>query len=419
MEEVILGVIMNEMAMAVKNLGRNTKRTVLTLLTISVGLTALMILGGYYEYNYWGLKESLIRSQLGHIQIYPEGYRKFRDSDPYNSALADLQGLTAFLENLPGVAVVSPHQIFWGVVDAGPGGSSLVEVRGVLPEKENIINTFFTYKSGRDLSVRDPLGAEIGKTLAQNLKLEPKADFYLSTITPQGEQNVLMLRTQGVIGSYSQDFDARILRVPLETAKGLTGFSGVQELIILLKDENRLAETMEAIRTKSAALGWNLEVTSWQDHAGYYLQVVEFYGGYFRIMLFIVTLVSFFSTFNALLMAFFERITEVGTLRSFGAPNTSIARMMVLEGLVLGFAGTLGAYGFSGILVLIITFMGGVPMPPPPGLTTSVSVMIRLSPGLFLLAGVIGLSVPLLASVFPIIKTLRMPILDQIRFNER
>ena len=338
MEEVILGVIMNEMAMAVKNLGRNTKRTVLTLLTISVGLTALMILGGYYEYNYWGLKESLIRSQLGHIQIYPEGYRKFRDSDPYNSSIEDLHGLTAFLENLPGVAVVSPHQIFWGVVDAGPGGSSLVEVRGVLPEKENIINTFFTYKSGRDLSVRDPLGAEIGKTLAQNLKLEPKADFYLSTITPQGEQNVLMLRTQGVIGSYSQDFDARILRVPLETAKGLTGFSGVQELIILLKDENRLAETMEAIRTKSAALGWNLEVTSWQDHAGYYLQVVEFYGGYFRIMLFIVTLVSFFSTFNALLMAFFERITEVGTLRSFGAPNTSIARMMVLEGLVLGFA---------------------------------------------------------------------------------
>ena len=45
--------------------------------------------------------------------------------------------------------------------------------------------------------------------------------------------------------------------------------------------------------------------------------------------------------------------------------------------------------------------------------------MIRLSPGLFLLAGIIGLSVPLLASVFPIIKTLRMPILDQIRFNER
>lgn len=410
---------MRDLSMAIRNLGRNTRRTILTLLTIAAGLSSLMILGGYYEYNYWGLRESLIRSQLGHLQIYPQGYREARDADPYHSALPDQKELEKFLSSLEEVQVVSPHLLFWGVADAGQGRSALVEVRGVLPEQENLINTFFTYKNGRDMTSRAPLGAELGRSLADNLKISSGEEFFLTAVDPRGQQNSLLLQTQGVIGSYSQDFDARVLRVPLQTAQELTGFPGVQEIILLLKNDSLQESVREKIRAEAGRRGWALEVTQWQDHAGYYLQVVEFYGGYFRIMLFIVAVVSFFSTFNALLMAFFERITEVGTLRSFGAPGAAIVRMMLLEGLVLGAAGTMGAMVLTVLLSGLIGLMGGIPMPPPPGLTTSVAVMIRLTPGLFILAGALGLSVPLLASIVPIIRTLRMEVLDQIRFNER
>lgn len=404
--------------LSLRNLLRKPKRTGLTLATIIVSLSTLMILGGYYEYNYWGLRESFIRSQLAHIQVYPKAYLDNRDVNPYRYSLPQDEAFLEFFDSLAEVQIASPRVIYWAVLEGSEDASELIEVRGVIPERENLVNTFFTYKRGHDLSSRFPHGAELGKSLAESLNVRPGDDFFLSVVQESGAHNYDSFTARSVIGSYSSEFDARILRIPMEAAQHLAGFYGYQELVLLLSKDAAIAEVVAVIQARAERAEWDLHVTTWEEHAGYYAQVVSFYGGYFKIIFIIVGVLSFFSIFNALLMAYFERITELGTLRSFGMPQSVLVRIMLLEGVWLGIAGTLGAYVCTLVLAAVTNAVGGIPMPPPPGLTTSVDVMIRLTPNLFVTSAALGICISVFASILPICKTLSMSIMDQIHYNE-
>ncbi len=59
---------------AFRNVFRNTRRTALTVLVISFGVTALIVSGGFFSYNFDGLRETTIRNGVGHLQIASERY---------------------------------------------------------------------------------------------------------------------------------------------------------------------------------------------------------------------------------------------------------------------------------------------------------------------------------------------------------
>ena len=64
------------------NVLRNSRRTLITVLAIVFGCVSLIVFGGFVESMYQGLRESMIRSNLGHIQIYKKGYSEFGNIDP-------------------------------------------------------------------------------------------------------------------------------------------------------------------------------------------------------------------------------------------------------------------------------------------------------------------------------------------------
>ncbi|TAH50611.1 MAG: ABC transporter permease [Treponema sp.] len=402
-------------SLALRNVLRNKRRTLLTMAGIVAGTVSILLLGGYYEYNYWGLRESFIRSQYAHVQITKKGYWAKQEQDPFAFMIPRSPDLVALLESQGEVETVSAHLNYFGILDTASGDSELVMVRGVDPERENGINTFFTRKSGRDLVAGDLGFAELGLALARKANLDVGSDFSLSTVSSDGAQNALPLKVKGMIGSYSADFDSKILRIPLETAQILAGADGVQEIVVLLKDTDKTASFRNRILPLLREKGWDLEVTTWDQHAGYYAQVVQFYGGYFRLILMIVIVVVFFSTLNTMIMSIFERIAEVGTLRSFGTGRLLILAQFLCEGGVLGLAGTAAGVILAFVGALVIRLAGGIPMPPPPGLTTSVAVQIMITPHNVAVACLIGVGVPLIASLLPSVHMVRTQIIDQIR----
>ncbi|MCX7656073.1 FtsX-like permease family protein [Treponema sp. J25] len=402
-------------SLAFRNVFRNKRRSLLTMVGIVAGTASILIMGGYYEYNYWGLRESFIRSQYAHIQVAKKGYWAQKEQDPYAFVIPHFEELIALLESQNEVEAVSPHFNFFGVLHTREGISELVMIRGVDPDRENKLNTFFTRKVGKDLHVNDIEFAELGIQLAQRTNLSVNDEFSLSTVAADGSYNALPLKVKGMIGSYSADFDAKILRVPLKTAQILAGIEGVQEIAILLKDTEKTVFFRDKIIKLLAEKGWDLEVTSWDQHAGYYAQVVQFYGGYFRLILMVVMVVMFFSTLNTMIMSVFERIAEIGTLRSFGASRSLILFQFMAEGSVLGIGGTIIGIVFAFIGAAIIYVSGGIPMSPPPGLTTNVFVQIMITPSLIAMACFIGIGIPLLASCIPSIHVIRTEIIDQIR----
>ena len=65
-----------------RNVLRHRRRSLVTLLAVVSGVGGVVVFGGFVEANYTGLRESVIRSQYGHLQVYRAGYQAFYARDP-------------------------------------------------------------------------------------------------------------------------------------------------------------------------------------------------------------------------------------------------------------------------------------------------------------------------------------------------
>ena len=103
---------------------------------------------------------------------------------------------------------------------------------------------------------------------------------------------------------------------------------------------------------------------------------------------------AFFTILNTLLMNVGERRRQLAVLRAIGATRRQLIRMLLLEGLTMGFAGTiLGSAAGLGGAYLLTRSMGQVYATAMPALR------ITLAP--FIFAAVLGPGVSLLAMFIP------------------
>src|SRR5438445_432121 len=86
--------------LALRNVFRNRRRTLITLAAMGFGAAAIIVFGGFVHSIYFGVRESTIRSQVGHIQIYRKGYSDKGNLAPYDYLITDYAGLRAELLKL-------------------------------------------------------------------------------------------------------------------------------------------------------------------------------------------------------------------------------------------------------------------------------------------------------------------------------
>ena len=53
--------------LSLRNIFRNARRTAITVFSIVVGFAAMACFGGFIQFSFEGLRESTIRTQLGHL----------------------------------------------------------------------------------------------------------------------------------------------------------------------------------------------------------------------------------------------------------------------------------------------------------------------------------------------------------------
>ena len=105
--------------LAVLNTLRNGRRSIITILSIAVGCAALASFGAFINFTFEGLRETTIRTQLGHMQIYADGYWDNRVSDPGSVMITDVAPLEAMLEDIDGVSSVTHRVTFSGIGGVG------------------------------------------------------------------------------------------------------------------------------------------------------------------------------------------------------------------------------------------------------------------------------------------------------------
>ena len=387
---------------------------------VAFGVVAMVLASAFVEWVLWAMRETTIRSHVGHLQVAKAGYRELGTANPHAYLLRPDPNLRSALEQLPGALVVAPRVEFSGIVSLGDATLSFAG-EGVDPEREvamqrtlRLPRAGVNVVSGQDLAAGERNVALLGEGLAANLGAKVGNTVVLVANTASGGINAVEVKVTGIFSTISKAYDDSAIRVPVQTARALLRVEGDHRLLVVLDQTERAGPALLALRAKLEAS--KIEITPWYELTDFYNKTAELFAKQTAVVKVIIAVIIVLGISNTMMMSTLERTGEIGTSMALGVPRRRILGQFLTEGAVLGVLGgvigvTLGALGATVISAI------GIPMPPPPGQSWGYTGEMRLTASILGGAFTLAVLTTVVASVYPAWKASRLLIVDALRFN--
>jgi len=344
---------------AVRNLSRYKRRTLLTSSLIAIGVMFVLVfiaVSGSFKYIMIG---QITDSMLGHLQVHKRGYVASIDSLPLTlnlSAKAE-EKLEKTMESIPEIESFSPRIKFGGMFSNFIETTN-VRVNGVDPEKEiATVPLFLSRIKQGEKSIKEG-EILIPELLANGMKTKVGDTVVVIATNRDGSVNGKQFVVGGIIESvtgpggrdgYMHIKDAmEVLR--LEERE-------ISEVAVRLKDfdklnavSNRLDEMLsEELNKEGKPI---FDVRTWEKLSPFYnvARMIDVMTFFIKLMLIAIVLVSIM---NVMIMAVFERIREIGTISAIGTMPKKILSLFLIEGFSLGVLGAV----VGNILALGVVFL--------------------------------------------------------------
>lgn len=399
-----------------RSLFRQKRRTLITLIVITFGIGCLLLTVGHTTYIDWGLRESTIHSETGHLQVF---HPEFFDKEEETILQYGLENHDSFARELYGldeVQLVQARIDLMGLISNGDKSVACVG-QGVDPEAEKKLRTLFTASGAAFDSLiayqHEDDCIVLGRGLARSLNAKTGDWLTLLSTTADGALNALDVRVVDTFSSSSSEYDKRAIMLPLVSAQRLLNTSKVQKLIVTIDKTERTDVLFEQLASLANEKEYPIALKKWHEQAQYYHQVRQFFGqitGFISVVLFIIV---FFSTSNTIVMSIVERTREIGTLLSVGTSHIQTVKMFFFEGLFVGLIGGVFSMVFAYFVSLGIN-AADIQLPPPPGLTDGYPLAIRNEMGFYSQVFVVTLLVTTVSSLGPAFRVTRMKIVDAL-----
>jgi putative ABC transport system permease protein len=399
--------------LALRNILRQKSRTAMTLAAIVFGVAGLILTGGFVADVLTQLGEATIHSQLGHVQVFREGFYEKGSRSPEKYIIEDADQIARFAAKMPEADTVLQRIRFTGLLNNGKADWAIMG-EGVEPDKENHLGTFVRITAGRQLKDEDTSGVLIGDGVAKALALKPGDAVTLIMNTADGALNTTELNVVGVFQSFSKDFDTRAVRIPIDAARSLVSREGANSIVLLLHRTEDTALVKNLLIPRLQSLGF--DIRDWVELSDFYAKTVELYRTQFGVLQWIVLIMVLLSVFNTVNMSVFERVGEFGTLMALGNTRGYVFRLVMVENVMLGLFGAVVGVMLGIAVALAITEVG-IPMPPPPNSNVAYTASIRVLPDTVMLAFLVGVGATLAAALLPARRVSRTPIVDALRYN--
>ena len=407
-------------AIALRNLARNRRRTLLSLLIVAAGTIGTLLTAGFIRFSFEGLREAIIHGGIGHIEVVPRSDIAESGSSAERPGLPGMTGwqdLQSEIEAIPHVLAAGAVVQFTGMISKGERSAAVLAVAGE-PGRERRMRFEVKLRGGEGLPDAPPSEGDdavlLGTALARNLGAGTGDVLTLLGITTDGTLNALDLRVTGLITTGLQDVDTRIVRMHLASAQRLLGTPNITSLVVGLDDTSRTPEVEAALERRFRGREPSLAVVDWKTRAPFYGQVESLYLGIFWFLGSVIFVLVCLSTSNTLMMSVMERVREIGTLLAIGTSRAQVAVIVLFEALWLGLLGAL-AGDLLGITLVAGINVLGIQMPPPPGATGGIELRLATAPGDFAATVALMLVILGIAAAVPVGISVRLRIADALR----
>jgi len=461
--------MMRTLSLALRNLLRNSRRSLTTLLAMIIGICAILLFGGYSRNVILAMQTGYVQLN-GHYQIQRKDYFLYGSGNPAAYGISDYQHIIDLVKRDPVLApmltVVTPKLQLSGIAgNFAAGVSKTVIASGIMVEEQNQMRTWDDYGS---MNFRRPLALTgtsadaviIGTGVARMLQLcgtlkvpncsqpsvKPPAEgpqapdditalsaleqshsqsSSASTIemlaaNTKGAPNVASLNVVKAENQGLKEFDDIFLMMHLPQAQRLI-FGGSQPQVTAIQIQLQHTDQMPAAKARldsllaSSLKDASLELQDFQTLSPIYGQTIQFFNSVFGFIATLIGVIVLFTVGNTMSMAVVERTVEIGTLRAMGQRRSGIRRLFVSEGMLLGVIGA-----FAGILIaLLIAHLinnSGFTWTPP-GYVYAYPLKVRVwGDNVLIFCSAIGLTVVAIISAWwPANRASKMMIVDALR----
>lgn len=402
---------------ALRNVLKNRRRSLITVLAIAFGFMAVAMFKGYVHQAYEKISLAVVFREIpGHLAVFKEGFLSEGRIRPESFLFTadEAAALTEVILRMPEVLWVGEKLELTGLISNGDV-STIFLSDALDPAKEEELLGHYGY---RQIPERSPLPVDrpdailVGDGLMDLLKLRPEDGVVLMTTTQHGQMNAADATVVGTRATFSDELSDKYAKLPLGLAKDLYDVSGCDRLCVLTTRFSDLHPIRERLREAASGLGMAVEIKTWDELSQYYQKAKDFLDVVFFFLFCITGIIVVMGTVNTMSMAVYERTREIGTLRAIGLKPRGVLALFSLEGAILGIFGGLAGLGLTALGRLAvaaaqITYR-------PPGVGEDILIEVDLVPEVLLVSGVSFVLLSISAAVLPARRAARQPIVDAL-----
>jgi len=412
---------MMTLSLAVRNLLRNRRRSLATLLAMAIGSTSILLFGGYSTNINYTMHTEYVQSG-GHLQIQHRDFYLYGSGNPTAYGIADYTQIIAAIKGdevlKDMVLVATPTLQFGGIAgNYAASVSRTIVGNGFVAEDINRMRQWndFQLRTGsppfalvgaaadaaivgtgvaRVLQLCDALkitrcpapqkevksdAASLPDDIAQLSLQETPSDSAAAAPNPRrievlagnarGTPNVASLE---VIRAEEQGFkeldEVYIMMHLAQTQQLIYGKSEpkVTSIILQLRHSNHIEAAQQRLAPILAKFSNTqpLAVLDFRTLNPFYVQTIQLFDTIFGFIFTLIGAIVLFTVSNTMNTAVVERTVEIGTLRAIGLRRAGIRRLFVTEGALLGLTGAVLGVVLALVLSGIANQIGLTWLPP-------------------------------------------------------
>lgn len=340
--------------LAIRNLLRNRRRTVLTMITVAFAVLFLNVwdsmLRGLETQSY----HNLIQYQTAHAKVYEEAWFELKEELPLDRSLEHPSSLLERIRTVPGVEAAVPRIVFQAHLS---DGRDQIPVQGLAIETAGSDSDVFRVPeavvAGSYLPP-DGEGLLLGSGLARLFDAEPGDWMTVLVRTRTGVWDARDIQVTGVVTTGNPSIDQNSFLMGMEPARAMLDMEGrATELAIRFQGTARERAVLDRVEAAFAS-DPELLVAGWREQESSFIALTEGKRGGGMVAMAIFVIVALVGVANTMLLAAFERTQEMGMLLAMGMRRSSVRRLFLLEGALTGLGA--GALGAAVALIPIVYF---------------------------------------------------------------
>jgi len=412
---------MNDLALAARNLLRNRRRSIATMLALAIGTAAILLFGGYSKNIDYSMQTAYVRTG-GHLQIQHSDFFHFGSGDPTAYGISAYEKISEAIRKDsvlgPMVYVVTPILQFGGIAgNYSKGVSRTIAGLGLRAQDQRRMRDWDDFDLqlifppsplersqadaaiigtglARVLHLCEPLklsdcpeGLQPGKAQGEALPDDiaqlsaneaaataPTKSNTSNTIevlasNSRGAPNVAAVQVIAAERQAFKELDEVYLSLHLPQAQRLIYGTETPKVTAIMVQLHHTADIPAAqarlpVVLSASSEGQRLSVLDFRTLYPFYVQSQLLFDMIFGFIYCLIGSIVLFTIGNTMNMAVVERTVEIGTLRSMGIRSSGIRRLFVVEGLLLGVAGAVVGLVCALLIGFIVNHLSLTWLPP-------------------------------------------------------